>query len=467
MERIDVMANPEAQILRDMVKELSSATTPQDVLAAYSQGRVKLDGPAGFISLSCRDLNPGEYRITRLLDDDNVDELGDTDSWSMPNRFDVQRGGLLGEIVESGEISVYHNVFLKDDPILGNRIAGYGSIMAMPLYEHGEVTHWGIALSRQPERFTVEIASESILRSNLVGNTVRHVRTTHQLEEMQKTLDHEIEKIANIQKALLPPKLPEIKGVQLSVSYETFDRAGGDMYFIHPLGTSPLTQKGEHNGSWGFFIGDVSGHGPAAAVVMAMVSTLMTSMPMELEGHAGPIMEYLNRNLCHTPISSTFVTGFIAGLDPETGEFTYARAGHPPAIRRGRDEAGNLKIDEFDAVGSLPLGLLEDQEYEEAVVMLDPGDTVVLYTDGIPESRAPNGDFFGEAGIERALRDCRGYAECFVDTLRRYIKTHESGGRPMDDQTVLAMTYGDPHVTEAKVQMIEPTLSVPVTDGAH
>lgn len=432
------------EIVLDLVRSLSQAAKPDEVLRVFATGMVQLNGPSGFISLSCRDTEPGEYRITRLLTDDNVLEIHKIDPWGVINRPKAYTGGLLGQIIAADRPTVINDLNVTDDPVLGHAVEHYRSLLAVPLFEKGEALNWGIQLRREPDAFDTDDVEDMLLRSNLVGNTVRHVRTAAELKKANRTIREEIDRIADIQRALLPEKLPDIPGLELAVDYQTFDRAGGDMYFFHEMGTHPDGEyKGEEepDGRWGILIGDVSGHGPAAAVVMAMVESMLGGFP-ENPTRAGEVLEYLNRRLCAKRIDTTFVTMFLMFYDTATRELTYARAGHPPPLWRkgsGPDATGRPEVEQLDAVGGLPLGIIPNEDYPDAKVTLEPGHTVVLYTDGISETRSPDRQFFGARGIVEAAHQCEGDAQCAVNTIRNSVRFHERGGRPQDDQTVLIM----------------------------
>src|SRR5690606_10032083 len=101
--------------------------------------------------------------------------------------------------------------------------------------------------------------------------------------------------------------------------------------------------------------------------------------------------------------------------------------------------ADDGQIAALDAVGGVPLGVLPDPGYGEATVELAPGQTLALYTDGITETRGPDGTYFGVDGVRRAMSACSGEAQCLVDTLHRHVRAHEAGLGPQDDQAVLAV----------------------------
>ncbi len=439
--------NKRLPVLLDLVSNLSKATDPSEVLHAFGEGWAKLAGSSGYISLSCRGLEPGEYRLTRQLVLGQITREDRDSLWAPSGDLPVHTDGLLGRIVRGGKPVVVQDLDVKDDPVLGDSIAAYRSLTATPLFDGGKVLNWAISLSTDPSVHTEKELEDVLLRSNLVGGTVRHVQTAKKLREVHQRVKDEVEKIANIQQALLPEKLPDIPGVSIAAKYQTYDQAGGDLYSFHPLGTGLSHTIKQPDGRWAILIGDVSGHGPAAAVVMAMVESMLASYPITPDT-TGQVFDYLNKHLCAKRIYDTFVTAFHALYDPATRKLTYSRAGHPPPLwRKPQSAAGNGHVDgavqidivELDAVGGLPLGIMPEETYEDASIILDPGQTLTLYTDGIPETRAPDGAFFGTEGIIRALVECSGEAECAADTVMTHVRKHEAGTKPQDDQTLVVM----------------------------
>jgi len=449
MRFLDFPDNKRLPVLLELVSNLSKATDPSEVLRAFGEGWTKLNGPSGYISMSCRGLEPGAYRITRMLVHDDIDRVHREPLWRPSGQLPIHTGGLLGEIVQRGRPLLVQDLDVKDDPVLADAIAGYRVLLATPLFEGGHILNWAINLHHDPSAYTEKELEHALMRSNLVGGTVRHVQTAKKLREAHQRIKEEVDRIANIQQALLPGKLPDIPGVTIAAKYQTYDEAGGDLYSFHPLGTGLSHLKKAPDGRWAIIIGDVSGHGPAAAAVMAMVMSILASYPMTPDT-TGPVLDYLNKHLCAKRIYDTFVTLFHALYDPATRRFTYARAGHPPPLLRKPDQGGHaqgldaggptqVRVQELDAVGGLPLGVMPGETYEDATIELEPGQTLALYTDGIPETRSPDGAFFGTEGIVRALIDCSGEADCAADTVMDYVRKHEAGGRPQDDQTLVVM----------------------------
>ena len=155
---------------------------------------------------------------------------------------------------------------------------------------------------------------------------------------------------------------------------------------------------------WGFFIGDVSGHGTPAAVMMAVTHCMAHTHP----GPASPpgaVLKYLNRQLStrYTNRIESFVTAFYGVYDPQSRKLVYASAGHnPPRVKRC--EAGVVIT--LDKSGGLPLGVMEDAEFNETSIYLQFGDQIVLYTDGITETQNAAGEQFGELRVDAILSKC-------------------------------------------------------------
>ena len=441
MACLDTSGNRRIPILMEMVAALSRATEPKQVLREFAEGFLKLQGPSGYVSLSTRGLQPGEYKITRLVTGSVVTEMSNADPWRDWSSLPVHRGGFFGALIRKAYPEIIHSLDLRDDPVVGNALAKYKSLMAIPLFDGGEPLNWTITLREDPQGFTVQELEELILPSNLGGATVKNVMITQQLRDAHAEIQREVEQIAKIQRALLPQKIPSIPGLKIGVSYETFDIAGGDMYTLRPLRrTNPTAAIGESsydpNGPWGILVADVSGHGPAAAVVMAIMQSVIETYQREPAGPA-EVLEHANHYLITKRIEQRFVTALFAIYDPITRQFTYSRAGHNPPLlmwpQPGRE------ISRLEGNGGVPLGIMAGESYGETSITLAPGQTLVLYTDGITEATSPAGKMFDVNGIERSLTDCTGEPDCVIDHLTTAVREHEAGIRPRDDQTLVVI----------------------------
>jgi phosphoserine phosphatase RsbU/P len=226
-----------------------------------------------------------------------------------------------------------------------------------------------------------------------------------------------------MQRHLLPAQLPKIDGLELGASYFACSRAGGDYYDILAL---PEEQ-------WGFFVADVSGHGTPAAVVAAMIHTLLHAFP-------GPplppvrVLGHLNRHLLALAPEGMFATAFYGIYDPYYRRLRYASAGHPqPRLR-----TASGRITEVEGTAGLPLGVVEEDTWSEREVHLSPGDTLLLYTDGIIEGANVSGQPFGLARLDDALRLGPRRAAPLVEHIERLFRDFCSNGADLDDRTLLA-----------------------------
>ena len=435
-------APPDLARLVELLRGVSAASDPRQVLRHFAEALHRGRHLGGFVSISRRGLGPGEYRVTRRLLTDRDEPIERGNPWSGA-ALPVCRGGLVAELIDGGVPVVRNNLGSIRDAVLGPDAERFGSVMAVPLFDGGEPLNWALQLRPDAEPFGEDELREALLQGNLVGGNVRLVRLAQQIREAAATQDAEVKRIGEIQQALLPERLPDIPGVSTAVLYQTPAAAGGDFYTIRPLGVDGL-DEGQASGAWGLLVADVAGHGPAAAVVMAMLQSILMAMPVGHQADAGSVCAFLNKHLCSKRIEGAFVTAVVAGYRPDTGVLRYARAGHPlPMVRREhaavQGAPPRVEVLALDGEAGPPLGVLPAADFPSTDIELRAGDALVLYTDGLEEARSPAGVFFGRAGLERALLDCAGDAGCLIDTLRRRVAEHEGDAGAGDDQTVLAM----------------------------
>jgi hypothetical protein len=230
----------------------------------------------------------------------------------------------------------------------------------------------------------------------------------------------ELEVARELQSGLMPNILPAVPGYGFAHSYRTANEVGGDYYDIMAL----------PDGRLALVVGDASGHGMAAGLVMAIANaTLKTALDLD----PGPekVLALLNRTLCRTGTNRTFMSAFYAVLEPSTGEMEYVSAGHPfPLLRHadGRiEELGN---------GGFPLGMRDPLPLVTRRVTLEPGDLLVLYTDGLPEAVDSLGKTaFGYDRIRAAL-ELGGSPQEVHDAILRAFDRHV-GGEPLRDDLTL------------------------------
>jgi serine phosphatase RsbU (regulator of sigma subunit) len=231
-----------------------------------------------------------------------------------------------------------------------------------------------------------------------------------------------------LQSELLPARLPAIPGVSVAVRYRAageLNEVGGDFYDVF--------ERRAHG--WAFEIGDVSGKGAEAAAVTALarhtvrIASLQPASPREL-------LQTLNEALLVQRAGSEFCTVCLAGLELDPGggrgRLTVALGGHPPALLL---RAGG-GVEAFGESGTL-LGVFADPELHEVETELLPGDTVLLYTDGVTEAGQPDGEI-GEDGLAELLAGMKGMSpEEIVDAVEQAAVAAQAG-KPRDDIALVA-----------------------------
>jgi serine phosphatase RsbU (regulator of sigma subunit) len=239
-------------------------------------------------------------------------------------------------------------------------------------------------------------------------------------------LDHEMEITSQIQRQLQParfPRLPELEVTGFTVECHA---VGGDCFDVIEL------SDGRH----GLFVGDIAGKGiPASLLATLLQGVIGTIGALDL-----PLEEVISRvnlYLCERSAGDRYATLFYAILD-STGRFDYVNAGHIPAlIRRRSGEVETLESSNF------PVGMFSHAQYTRETVEIEPGDFLVMYTDGISEAKNGRGQLFKEAGgLQHLLQRFNGQTvDSLVDAIRSGVRAFTEGAPQSDDIAVLAVHY--------------------------
>lgn len=233
----------------------------------------------------------------------------------------------------------------------------------------------------------------------------------------------ELEVARELQEDLLPRELPPLPGYGFAHSYRTANEVGGDYYDLTPL----------PDGRLALMVGDASGHGMAAGLVMAIANATLDTA-LDFDPSPTKVVAMLNRTLCRTGTRRTFLSVFYGVLTPETGHLEYVCAGHPfPLLRRTSGRVEEL------GCGSLPLGIRDPLEITPCTVTLEPGDLLFLFTDGLAEAiNAPQQEAFGFDRVRDLVRT-GGPPQSVHDRILRAFGEH-IGHEPLrDDLTLLVI----------------------------
>jgi serine phosphatase RsbU (regulator of sigma subunit)/predicted ester cyclase len=196
----------------------------------------------------------------------------------------------------------------------------------------------------------------------------------------RERVEQELQVARRIQQASLPKVVPQLEGWQITPFYRPAREVGGDFYDFHPLSQGRL----------GLVVGDATGKGVPAALVMSTTCGMLRAVSQALDSSSpGEMLGRVNEALCTSIPDNMFVTCFYAILDPESGTLRYANAGHDlPYLHRNGD------AEELRARG-MPLGLMPGRGYEEKEIVLDAGEAALFYSDGLVEAHDPKGEMFG------------------------------------------------------------------------
>jgi phosphoserine phosphatase RsbU/P len=431
----DLSDNSRIPVLVDMVTRVSESTEAAQVLDRMSEGMMKAYRTRGFMQLNVRGLPKGHYRVARRTDAEGNTQKLAPDPYQAEH-LPIHDHGFFSDIIRTPEPKIVEGVNVSWDPVVGNALQGVTTMMATPAFENGELVVWVIIFGGPDLQFSCDDVESSLLRVNLVGMAFRAVRYGRELNEATRRIQSEVDRMAAIQKALLPSQMPEIPGLEIRASYETFDRVGGDLYDFGALQRLPDNKGYDPQGTWAIIIADASGHGPSAAVVVAMLHTLIHSYPTRPQGPA-EILRHANEQFVEKAIESSFITAFLMFYEPSTRRVTYACAGHPPPLLKTAIGPSSVTSLEFE--DGIPLGIMSEAIFSEHTFTLEPGQSLILYTDGVTEALSPSGEEFQTHGIVKALESCVGDAACVISSLRAALKRHEAGTRSRDDQAMVAV----------------------------
>jgi PAS domain S-box-containing protein len=239
-----------------------------------------------------------------------------------------------------------------------------------------------------------------------------------EVAQERERIEQELRVARLIQHTLLPKSLPELEGHQIAVHYQPAREVGGDFYDFLWL----------PDGRLGLIVGDVSGKGVPAAIVMAITRTMLRSA-YHL-GSPGEILEKVNDDLLPDIPPNVFVTCLAALLDSKTGRLQYANAGHDPPFARYASGVGKLR-----ATG-MPLGLMPDMIYEQKEITLEPGESILFYSDGLAEAHSPHHEMFGFPRIEKIV-GAHSEGERMIDSLLAELERFTGEGWEQEDDITL------------------------------
>ena len=280
-----------------------------------------------------------------------------------------------------------------------------------------------------------------LVMSYILYNAVKNQLRFREVSEKKNRIDSELRVARNIQMSMIPTTFQLAAGrsdVDMSGLVVPAKEVGGDLYDFY-----------ERDGKLFFCIGDVSGKGVPAALVMSVTRSLFRSISAH-EKNPQRIVSAMNESLADMNENNMFVTCFLGVLDLSTGHLQYCNAGHNAPVRIGPGTAVFL-----DVVPNRALGVTPGMKYKEQEINLSFGEGLFLYTDGLSEAENVSHTLFGEAQLlEDAVRFSGEKADAFVKSMAAEVKSHIRGCDPSDDLTMLAIRFTNPAPSTGAVRRL-------------
>jgi sigma-B regulation protein RsbU (phosphoserine phosphatase) len=284
-----------------------------------------------------------------------------------------------------------------------------------------------LVVGRRPQRFAFFFLLADGWQMEELDFTLNTIRAALDARLVDARVRGSFREAAEIQRSLLVEEPPEFAGFQLAARSVAAEEVGGDFYDFHDLG----------DGILGLSIGDASGHGlPAALLVRDVVTGLRMGIERELK--VAHVFEKLNRVIHQSRLSSRFVSVFFAELERD-GQIVYVNAGHQPPIVFFRDPRPGLACDMELTVGGTVVGPLPEARFRRGFARLHPRELLVMCTDGILERRDARGEFFGTDRLRATVREAQD--EPAQAVLERLFDASESwgGARPWEDDATIVV----------------------------
>jgi len=289
------------------------------------------------------------------------------------------------------------------------------------------MTGWGsidtaVEAMRRGAKSFVQKPWEDVTLLEIVAREIADARAARRLDEKQQR-EHEEARL--IQRGLLPTAVPRIGGIEVAVSWQPANGVGGDCFDTLAFGDA-----------LGISIADIAGKGLPAALLMSNLQAAVRAFALDSTGPSS-ICGSVNRLLCRNMASGRFATFCYARVDARARRLVYANAGHnPPLVVRS---AGSI---ERLTEGGTVLGVFPETAFDQGELMLEPGDRLLFYTDGITEARDAGGEEYGEERLtEAAVASRLQPAESMKDLLLADVNAF-TGGHFDDDATLIVVGVG-------------------------
>jgi serine phosphatase RsbU (regulator of sigma subunit)/pSer/pThr/pTyr-binding forkhead associated (FHA) protein len=302
------------------------------------------------------------------------------------------------------------------------------SVMCVPLVGRSDAKAFGVIQLDTQNNYKQFTREDLKLLLTVAGQAAIALENANQHTTIvaRAGLERDLKLARDVQKSFLPKKMPVAEGYEFFAFYESAQEVGGDYYDFVPL-PGPR---------WAIMCGDVAGKGVPAALLMAKVSSDARFCALT-EPNFDRVIYQLNEHMQEAGLLDRFVTLGAGLLDPASHAVTFVNAGHlPPLIYR--KAAGTFDEGVSTEQTGFPLGVADGIPYQAVPTVLGPGDCVLLFSDGVTESKNKDEKDFGMDGLLAALKDGPMTPRAMVERLVNAVHLHATGRKPHDDLTVVA-----------------------------
>jgi sigma-B regulation protein RsbU (phosphoserine phosphatase) len=407
-------------------RALGSGRVLQEVLALVLDAAIEISGAErAFIMLSAPD-GSLDLKLARGRDKQMLTDSTFSTSRKIPEEvFKTGKTRVVTDLLDAGLSDVH----------MGTVALGIRHVVCVPLNfvqyvesadARGEDRRIGVLyLDSREKGNLLSGATHSALETLAAEASVAIENARLYREKLEKArMEQEMRIAAEIQQALLPKPRASLGFVEAAAASLPCRSIGGDFFDY-------LDEPGQ---SFGFTLGDVAGKGPPAALMSALMQGMFASQAQFADGPSTAVTN-MNKALCRRGIESRFVT-LMFGIVTLDGTLTYCNAGHNPPMVVGKQGVRRLEA------GGPVIGLLEFAPYQQEVVQLAPGDTVVVFSDGVSEALSKAGEEFGDGRLQAAVENVGDLtAAALVDRVIGAVRTFARGALQNDDITVMVIRY--------------------------
>ena len=348
----------------------------------------------------------------------------------------VRRGSILQRVLHNGQAVLSKDLpaeFPNSDSLSDSQIR---SLMCVPILNQKQqpIGIMQIDTKDGRGRFDQEDLDLLVSVANQISVAVQNAQL-HRDVLKQKELERELQFARQVMQALLPERPASVPGYEFWDCYEPARHVGGDYY---GFGFIPLHETHDTNSGpvrrWAIAVGDVVGKGLPAALLTAKLSA---EIRLFLQGQTDParVVTRLNHQVCENGVLDMYTTFLLAMLDITSHRLQLVNARHPcPLIRR---HDGRIEVFAKEQSG-LPLAIQGDWQYETVETTLEPGDVVILYTDGVTDAFNLQNERFGDARLHSMLIKAPAGPAAAGEMLVQQVRTHAAGRSQFDDITMIA-----------------------------